>query len=775
MKARWLPIAVTVALLAGFPPSASGSAKAAGAQLASASVNTTAATSATAVCGTGTQNPTTNNVTDYRLDTNVVAPGRWSYLNLYTPDTPSLLVKGGTGAFAADEWAADLTKPEHAWYVKADGSIGTDDRPIAEAYSVSDAQDGKTLHIKGTFTSPGGRFRILQTTDGDSSKVLGPYTSLFDYTGVAASFDLTVKAALGQDLLFVSDKVSTWWVAGKLGATITTENAPTTAAVSASPDAGSVKAGTPVTLTSATNNACISYTTDGSDPLTSATKATYTAPIAITADTDLKAVAVADNYAPSAVADLTYVLSEPFRAFAGENQGALSGLVANIQWDRMDVDWNTIEPSKGTINQAALDEYKRQFTEAKSHGITILPVLGYTAGWAANRTGYSYTLHDQTFEYGPVTAENGDKLTRQLVTKDATGKVLSTETVQTSAGRTPPASSADWTSYVNTVIAALKPLGITYYQVWNEAYPTSGFWTGGMDQYMQLIHLPAVKVIHDAGAKVVYGGWICGAPLSEYVALLDKYDAWKGIDVFDMHYMPVGAMDTLYQTAKERGVANPAVWQTELGFTTQDKFIADVYPRVFHWALSKGGTNLDQFKLIYFAAWSPNDPAAFGYNRTLIGGSDLTPKGKTLTTLANLLRGSKAKTYDAFTTSPGLKPDLNENLSTANGFLLDDRRIVLAIDLKRQNDANIFQDATTGDTLHLDFGNPMMTITLKNVSSVKKLERVDLYGNRIPLTWKSLGGGRVQVQVPIIDADPTVHTLNQKENEDIFYLALQQG
>jgi hypothetical protein len=745
----------------------------------SASASVTAASAATttaAACGPGTQNPSTGNVTDYRLDTNVVGPGRWSYLNLYTPDTPSMLVKGGSGAFAADEWASDLTKPEHAWYVKADGSIGTDDRPIAEAYSVSDAQVGRTVHLKGAFSSPGGRFRVLESNDGDSSKVLGPYTTLYDYTGVAASFDLSVTAASGQDLLFVSDKVSTWWVAGKLSATITTENAPTTAAVSASPDAGSVKAGTPVTLTSATPNACISYTTDGSDPQTSATRTTYTKPIVIAADTDLKAVAVADSYAPSAVTDLPYALSEPFRAFAGENQGALSGLVANIQWDRMDVDWNSIEPSKGNIDQAALNEYKRQFTEAKSHGITVLPVLGYTAGWAANRTGYSYSFHNQTFEYGPVTAENGDKLTRQLITKDAKGKVLSTETVQTSAGRTPPANSADWTSYVGTVLAALKPLGITYYQVWNEAYPTSGFWTGGMDQYMNLIHLPAVKVIHAAGAKVVYGGWICGAPLSEYVALLDKYNAWKGIDVFDMHYMPIAAMDTLYQTAKKRGVANPAVWQTELGFTTQDKFIADVYPRVFHWALSKGGgTNLDQFKLIYFAAWSPNDPAAFGYNRTLLSGSDLSPKGKTLTTLANLLRGSKATTYDAFSTSPGLKPDLNENLSAANGFLLDDKRIVLALDLKRQNDANIFQDATTGDTLHLDFGSPMMTVTLNNISSVKKLERVDLYGNRIPLTWKSLGGGRVQVQVPIIDADPTVHTLNQKENEDIFYLALQQG
>lgn len=763
MKARWLPITVTVALLAGFPLSAS------------ATANTTAATAVPAACGIGTQNPTTNNVTDYRLDTNVVAPGRWSYQNLNTPDTPSLLIKGGTGAFATDEWAADLAKPEHAWYVKADGSIGTDYKPIAEAYSVSAVQAGKTLHINGTFSSPGGRFRILQATDGDSSTIAGPYTSLFDYSGVSASFDLNVKVASGDDLLFVSDQVSTWWVAGKLNATITTQNVPQTAPVSASPGAGAVKTGTSVTLTSATQGACISYTTDGSDPLTSATKATYATPIKITADTDLKAVAVADNSQPSPVADLAYTLSEPFRAFSGENQGSLTGLVGNSQWDRMDVDWNAIEPTKGHINQAAVDEYTRQFTQAKSNGITILPVLGYTAGWAANRTGYSYTFHGQTFEYGPVTAENGDQLTRQLVTKDATGSVLSTQTVQTSAGRTPPANSADWTAYVSRVVSLLKPLGITYYQVWNEAYPTSGFWTGGMDQYMTLIHLPAAKVIHNAGAKVVYGGWICGAPLSEYTALLDRYKAWNTIDVFDMHYMPVGAMDTLYQTAKKRGIANPAVWQTELGFTTQNKFIADIYPRVFHYALSKGGNNLDQFKLLYFAAWSPNDPAAFGYNRTLIGGSDLTPKGKTLTTLASLLRGTTAKTYDTFTTLPGLKPDLNENLSTANGFLLDNKRVVLALDLKRQNDANIFEDASTGDTLHLDFGNPMMTVTFNNVNNVKKLERVDLYGNRIPLTWKSLGGGRIQVQVPIIDADPTVHALNQTENEDIFYVALQQG
>jgi len=273
----------------------------------------------------------------------------------------------------------------------------------------------------------------------------------------------------------------------------------------------------------------------------------------------------------------------------------------------------------------------------------------------------------------------------------------------------------------------------------------------------------------------VYGGWICGAPLSEYIALLDKWNAWKSIDVYDMHYMPIGTMQTIYAAAQKRGIKNPSVWQTEIGFTTEDKFIADIYPRVFQWALSKGGKNIDQAKLIYFADWSPNDPAAFGYNRTIRSGDGLSTKGKTLVTLANLLRGSKAEVYTDFTTSPGLKPELNEALSTANGFRLDGDHVVLAIDLKRQNQADIFEDQNTGDTIHLDFGNPTMTVTLRDVRNVKSLDRVDLLGNRTPLTWKSTGRNTIQVQVPIIDSDPTVHALNQTENEDIFYVSLQQG
>jgi len=743
---------------------------------ANSSVPAASAKAPPADCPPSTPNPTTDNVTDYQLDSNQVEAGRWSYEAINSDDSVSLLSKGGTGAFAADEWALDLKKPEHAWYVKADGSIGTDWRPIAETYTVPDAADGKPVHITGTFTSPGGRFRVLLAHDGDSSTISGPYQELFTYTGASTTFDKTFTAAKGDDILFVSDSVQTWWVAGRLKATVTSDVNQPAAAVTSTPAPGTIDAGKSVALSSKTSDACIRYTTDGTDPLTSSTAAVYSKPIVITDDTDIKAVAIGKGGAPSPVADLPFVLNEPFRAFAGENQGPTSGgLVAGMQWDRQDFDWGTVEPAKGQIDKDALAKYVQQFTDAKAHGETILPVLDYTAGWAANTTGYSYEFHGKTYIYGPVLSTEGYNFNRELITKDASGKVLSDETVQTNIGRTPPQNPQDFADFVKLAVDTLKPLGITYFQVWNEAYPGSGFWEGGMDQYMKDIQLPASKVIHDAGVKLVYGGWICGAPLSEYIALLDKWHAWKSIDVYDMHYMPIGTMQTLYAAAQKRGIKNPSIWQTELGFTTEDKFIADIYPRVFHWALSKGGHNLDQFKLLYFADWAPNDPAAFGYNRTIRSGNDLSTKGKTLVTLAGLLRGSKATTYDSFTTDPGLKPEMNEALSTANGFLLDGKRIVLAIDLKRQNQADIFEDQTTGDTIHLDFGTPTMSVTLRNVHNVKSLDRVDLLGNHTPLTWKTVGHNTIQVQVPIIDADPTVHALNQTENEDVFYLSVNQG
>lgn len=76
--------------------------------------------------------------------------------------------------------------------------------------------------------------------------------------------------------------------------------------VSSSVSASSVKAGTKVALTTATDGATIYYTIDGSEPTTSSD--VYSAPITINEDTTIKAIAVADGLENSDVAEFTYTV-----------------------------------------------------------------------------------------------------------------------------------------------------------------------------------------------------------------------------------------------------------------------------------------------------------------------------------------------------------------------------------------------------------------------------------------------------------------------------------
>lgn len=87
----------------------------------------------------------------------------------------------------------------------------------------------------------------------------------------------------------------------------TRETVAKAATPTAEPAAGAVDSGTEVTLTSATNNATIRYTLDGSTPTEKS--AIYTGPIAITAAVTIKAIAIADGYDPSATLTAAYTLN----------------------------------------------------------------------------------------------------------------------------------------------------------------------------------------------------------------------------------------------------------------------------------------------------------------------------------------------------------------------------------------------------------------------------------------------------------------------------------
>ncbi|SDN57105.1 endonuclease [Bacillus sp. OK048] len=103
--------------------------------------------------------------------------------------------------------------------------------------------------------------------------------------------------------------------------------------VTASPAAGGVTAGTAVTLATATADAKIYYTTDGSEPTAASTE--YTAPIVIDAAKTIKAIAVKAGLDNSDVVTLAYtIVSEStiaeVRAMALESTVQTSGVVTAV-------------------------------------------------------------------------------------------------------------------------------------------------------------------------------------------------------------------------------------------------------------------------------------------------------------------------------------------------------------------------------------------------------------------------------------------------------------
>ncbi|RDU97321.1 hypothetical protein [Trinickia dinghuensis] len=170
--------------------------------------------------------------------------------------------------------------------------------------------------------------------------------------------------------------------------------------------------------------------------------------------------------------------------------------------------------------------------------------------------------------------------------------------------RSAPKDDSVWTRYVETVVRTYvaPPYNVRYFQIWNEAAgrlsggaTQATFWHGGknfaaqraqhapispydraMQDYVELVHVPAARIVRKYGGYVVYGGWPDQGGLETYMKWLEyrspavnaRMIDW--VDYLDTHYLGVDALTPLY----ERYVANgPArgVWQTEIG----DRYMMD--------------------------------------------------------------------------------------------------------------------------------------------------------------------------------------------------------
>lgn len=429
-----------------------------------------------------------------------------------------------------------------------------------------------------------------------------------------------------------------------------------------------------------------------------------------------------------------------FRNFSGvcQARGKVDSFNNFVGWTRDDLSWEDMEPQRGQWDQAKLKKWGDRVLELRAAGVEFLPILCYGARW-------SIDMKPRTLQYGDgrrvevKPAPSGDALLVITSHKNEQGEWIAEP--EKSVKNHPLSQIGeefvpDWEAYVRRVVAFLSapPYNLKYFQVWNEAHAESGFWRFGdsLDPYMKRVHLPAARIIKQLGGKVVYGGWPCCGSVKEYVDLLDRHDAWKSIDVHDLHYFPVSSFEYIYRAAKKRGVATVSIWQTEIGFTANPSAIGNDYPRFLDWSLRHDWDQEDQYKLFWFAAGSPDSPKAYGYKCSLLLGDKLSPHGLTLQTLGRLLVPGKLALYkQKIETVPVLRSEIDEHKSSIEAFTVDDKKIVLAIHLVSSNDAKILTD-WNGDlvSLHIDHGNPSVQIRLTELNSdrVASVRRMDSAG-----------------------------------------------
>lgn len=454
-------------------------------------------------------------------------------------------------------------------------------------------------------------------------------------------------------------------------------------------------------------------------------------------------------------------------------------LVGGMSWTREDVYWSGVEPTKGAFDSAYLDSYQAMVAKVQSAGANVLPILDYTANWAVRRDAYSWEEGGRSYTIGPVVSETTNAFDRRVTIVDTATGATVTDAVQTiDKSKCPPADVADWEAYVEKVVSELTraPYDVRYFEIWNEAHWDSGFWYGGLDDYLTTIHLPAAKIIQKYGAKVVYGGWVCGVNVNEWLDLLDRHDAWWSVDVMDMHYNPLPAMDHVLTESRHRR-RDIAVWQDEIGYTNQTAFVPNMYAKAFHWALSNGlADDPDRFKLFWFAWHAYNDPNDPSYDMCVLSSDELSPIGRCLQTLGTLLGGTDVRTYGQFRTSPALSPQLDERASAAEAFQVGDDTIVLAVHLARQGPSNIYWDFSSGLTaLHLNQFDHTVSVSFPGVATSATVSRVDIYGNSQRLDWAPGSDGRAAtVLVPVRDAADDARTTNGNAEVRTFYVVVRR-
>lgn len=157
----------------------------------------------------------------------------------------------------------------------------------------------------------------------------------------------------------------------------------------ASPALSDVSSGTfytsqTITLTSATEEATIYYTTDGTTPTDASTE--YTAPFSITETTTLKTIAYKENYNPSEVTTYTYTITIPTEPTV-YNQLLFSSNGNDTTDENLEVSFSSISP--GDANTYIITDWRKDDSSIYKINIPMdVEVTTTTAGALKSYTSF---------------------------------------------------------------------------------------------------------------------------------------------------------------------------------------------------------------------------------------------------------------------------------------------------------------------------------------------------------------------------------------------------
>jgi hypothetical protein len=151
----------------------------------------------------------------------------------------------------------------------------------AQAVTISDTTSGSTIY----YTTNG-------TTPTASSTVYGG--------------PITVSSSETLEAMATADG----YTQSAVATAAYTINLPAAATPAFSPAAGTYSSAQTVTISDATSDATIYYTTNGTTP--TASSSVYSAPLSVSSTETIEAIATASGYSPSAAASATYTIGAPF-------------------------------------------------------------------------------------------------------------------------------------------------------------------------------------------------------------------------------------------------------------------------------------------------------------------------------------------------------------------------------------------------------------------------------------------------------------------------------